>query len=105
MPNKFQVLKQEENFQFGELPKGSFVNKAILVPVALGLSAFAPGAIIPILGIGGLYLCYEGVEAVMEKVFHKEEHHSHNNIFERKEPSAKKKKKQKKEKIKKVSKN
>lgn len=80
--------------------KGSFVNKAILVPVALGLSAFAPGAIIPILGIGGLYLCYEGVEAVMEKVFHKEEHHSHNNIFERKEPSAEEEKKIEKEKIK-----
>jgi predicted DNA repair protein MutK len=42
--------------------KGSFINKAILVPVALLISAFAPMLIIPLLMIGGLYLCFEGVE-------------------------------------------
>lgn len=45
---------------------GSFVNKLILVPLALVISAFAPWAISPLLMIGGAYLCFEGVE----KVFH-----------------------------------
>lgn len=42
--------------------KGSFVNKLILVPLALVISKFAPWAIVPLLMIGGLYLCFEGVE-------------------------------------------
>ena len=42
--------------------KGSFVNKLILVPAALGISAVAPALIPPLLMIGGLYLCFEGVE-------------------------------------------
>ncbi len=42
--------------------KGSFVNKLILVPLALVISSFAPWAIVPLLMIGGLYLCFEGVE-------------------------------------------
>ncbi len=42
--------------------KGSFVNKLILVPLALLISAFAPWAITPLLMVGGLYLCFEGVE-------------------------------------------
>lgn len=56
--------------------KGSLVNKAILVPVALGLSAFMPGAIVPLLTVGGLYLCYEGGEKIYEKLFH------HNHVKE-----------------------
>ena len=39
---------------------GSLVNKAILVPVALVISVFAPWAILPLLMIGGLFLCFEG---------------------------------------------
>lgn len=45
--------------------KGSFKNKAILVPAALLISAFAPWAINPLLMIGGAFLCYEGVEKVL----------------------------------------
>lgn len=45
--------------------KGSLVNKAIIVPAALGLSFVAPWAITPILMAGGLYLCYEGAEKLM----------------------------------------
>ncbi len=45
--------------------KGSFVNKLILVPAALAISAFIPQAITPLLMLGGLYLCYEGVEKIM----------------------------------------
>ena len=46
--------------------KGSFLNKLILVPLALLISLFAPWAITPLLVAGGLFLCYEGVE----KLFH-----------------------------------
>jgi len=42
--------------------RGSFVNKLILVPAALLISAFAPWAITPLLMLGGAFLCYEGVE-------------------------------------------
>src|SRR5512147_462925 len=42
--------------------KGSFINKSILVPAALAISAFAPWAIVPLLMVGGAYLCYEGFE-------------------------------------------
>ncbi len=47
--------------------KGSFVNKAILVPAALMISAFAPWAITPVLMIGGAYLCYEGFEKLAHR--------------------------------------
>lgn len=42
--------------------RGSLLNKAILVPVALLLSVFAPWAVMPLLMLGGAYLCFEGVE-------------------------------------------
>lgn len=48
--------------------KGSFLNKLILVPLALLISAFAPWAITPLLMIGGAYLCYEGVEKVLHSL-------------------------------------
>src|SRR5690606_21462973 len=41
--------------------KGSLVNKAILVPAALAISAWLPWAITPLMMIGGAFLCYEGV--------------------------------------------
>ncbi|TVO32198.1 DUF808 domain-containing protein [Vibrio algivorus] len=47
--------------------KGSFRNKLILVPSALIVSALAPWLIMPVLLLGGLYLCYEGAEKVFEK--------------------------------------
>ncbi|MGR5063834.1 DUF808 domain-containing protein [Photobacterium sp. DNB22_13_2] len=50
--------------------KGSFRNKLILVPAALLISAFAPWLITPMLLIGGLFLCFEGFEKVVEKMFH-----------------------------------
>lgn len=45
--------------------KGSMLNKAILVPVALLISTFAPWAVTPLLMIGGLYLCFEGAEKLL----------------------------------------
>ena len=49
--------------------KGSFVNKLILVPAALVISAFLPILITPLLMIGGLYLCFEGVEKIAHSLF------------------------------------
>jgi predicted DNA repair protein MutK len=48
-----------------QVAKGSAINKLILVPLALIISAFAPWAITPLLMIGGAFLCYEGVEKVV----------------------------------------
>lgn len=50
--------------------KGSMVNKAILVPAALAISAFIPWAITPLLMLGGAFLCYEGFEKVAHKFLH-----------------------------------
>ncbi|STZ08046.1 Inner membrane protein yedI [Moraxella caprae] len=47
--------------------KGSFINKCILVPAALAISAVAAWLITPLLMIGGLFLCYEGSEKVIHK--------------------------------------
>ncbi|TVU65895.1 DUF808 domain-containing protein [Vibrio atlanticus] len=49
--------------------KGSFKNKLILVPAALLISAFIPWLIMPLLVIGGLFLCFEGAEKILEKLF------------------------------------
>jgi predicted DNA repair protein MutK len=53
--------------------KGSFINKLILTPLALLISAFAHFLLTPLLMIGGAYLCFEGVEKVLE-TFHKKRH-------------------------------
>jgi predicted DNA repair protein MutK len=50
--------------------KGSLVNKAILVPAALAVSALAPWAVLPLLMIGGAFLCYEGFEKLAHKFMH-----------------------------------
>lgn len=49
---------------------GSLKNKAILVPAALAISAFIPWAVMPLLMIGGFYLCLEGVEKLAHKWLH-----------------------------------
>ncbi len=51
--------------------KGSFINKAILLPIVFILNYFAPWLIVPILMLGGLYLSYEGAEKVIEIIFHR----------------------------------
>ncbi len=50
--------------------KGSAINKLILVPSALVISALAPWAIVPLLMIGGAFLCFEGFEKVAHKLLH-----------------------------------
>lgn len=59
--------------------KGSALNKLILVPAALLISAFIPWLITPLLMTGGLFLCFEGFEKVAHKFLHSaeedEKHH------------------------------
>lgn len=58
--------------------KGSLLNKAILVPAALAISAVAPWAITPLLMLGGLFLCFEGAEKLLHAFFHsKKEDEAH----------------------------
>lgn len=54
--------------------KGSFLNKLILVPLALLISAFIPWAVTPLLMVGGAFLCYEGFEKLAHRFLHKNEH-------------------------------
>src|SRR6187431_539403 len=53
--------------------KGSLVNKAILVPAALAISAVVPWLITPLLLAGGAFLCFEGFEKIVHKLFHQPE--------------------------------
>ena len=48
--------------------KGSLINKVILVPAALAISAVLPQAVTPLLMLGGAFLCFEGAEKVIEKM-------------------------------------
>ena len=50
--------------------KGSFVNKLILVPAALAISALTPWLVTPLLMIGGAFLCYEGFEKLARRFLH-----------------------------------
>jgi predicted DNA repair protein MutK len=57
--------------------KGSLVNKAILVPTALAISAFVPMLITPLLMVGGAFLCFEGVEKLVHSLAaHDEDAHA-----------------------------
>ena len=53
--------------------KGSFINKAILVPSALLISTFAPWAVTPLMMAGGAFLCFEGVEKLAHRFLHAKE--------------------------------
>ncbi len=62
--------------------KGSFVNKAVLVPAALAISAFIPWAVTPLLMLGGAYLCFEGFEKLAHRFLHsKAEDDAHNQAL------------------------
>jgi uncharacterized protein len=64
----------------GKIAAGSLRNKLlILLPAALALSYFLPGAITPLLMFGGAYLCYEGVEKLLEAIL---PHHAHRHEAE-----------------------
>jgi len=63
--------------------KGSFVNKAILVPAALLIGTWLPWLVAPLLMIGGAFLCFEGFEKLAHKFLHKEEHAASTTAHER----------------------
>ena len=73
------ILEAKRKAALRELPivykiaKGSFKNKFIIIPIVLLLSYLAPWAISPILILGGIYLAYEGVESILEKMGHHHE--------------------------------
>jgi len=50
--------------------RGSLLNKAILVPAALAISAWAPWLVTPLLMLGGAYLCFEGAEKLAHRWLH-----------------------------------
>ncbi|MBS0660938.1 MAG: DUF808 domain-containing protein [Verrucomicrobia bacterium] len=66
------VVSQRELPVVWAVAKGSALNKLILVPLALLIGTFAPWAVIPLLMIGGLYLCFEGVEKLHHAYAHRQ---------------------------------
>lgn len=74
------IKKAQKNAAARELPivykiaKGSLKNKLIIIPIVLLLSSIAPWLISPALILGGIYLAYEGVETILEKLFHQKSH-------------------------------
>lgn len=65
-----------------KIAKGSMLNKLIIIPLILIISAIAPWLMKPILIVGGLYLSYEGVESVLEKFFDHHEAQSQEETLE-----------------------
>ena len=53
--------------------KGSFINKAILVPAALVIGTWLPWLVTPLLMVGGAFLCFEGFEKLAHKFLHKQD--------------------------------
>ena len=53
------------------ITKGSFLNKLIIIPGVFILNVYLPIAITIILMVGGAYLAYEGVEKIIEFLFHR----------------------------------
>ena len=62
--------------------KGSFINKIILIPLALLLSIYLPQAITVLLLLGGAYLCFEGAEKVLHSLFHRKSSEHHEAVSE-----------------------
>ncbi|MBK1699465.1 DUF808 domain-containing protein [Thiococcus pfennigii] len=64
------VLAERELPVVWAVAVGSLKNKAILIPAALLISAVAPWAILPLLMLGGGFLCYEGFEKLAHRYLH-----------------------------------
>ncbi len=77
------VVAERELPVVWSVAKGSFLNKLILVPSALAISALIPWAIVPLLMLGGAFLCYEGFEKLAHKLFHspKEAEEAHKELI------------------------
>ncbi|WP_034300755.1 DUF808 domain-containing protein [Herbaspirillum sp. RV1423] len=68
--------------------KGSLKNKAILVPAALAISAFAPWAVTPLLMLGGAFLCFEGFEKLAHRFLPHDDDHDEKAEDHREVPAA-----------------
>lgn len=76
-----------------KITKGSLLNKLIIVPIAIGLNFFFPFIIKYILIAGGFYLAYEGVEKIVEFLFHRKKNKQEDmDVSFEKDPQAEKKK-------------
>jgi predicted DNA repair protein MutK len=70
------VMADRELAVVWAVAKGSALNKLILVPLAILISAIAPWAITPLLVLGGIYLCFEGVEKLAHRWMSAGSHHA-----------------------------
>jgi predicted DNA repair protein MutK len=62
-----------------KITKKSLINKLIIIPIAIGITYFAPWIMLPVLLLGGSYLAYEGTESMGEKLGFIKVHEHHNN--------------------------
>lgn len=74
------ILPEQELPIVWAVAKGSILNKAILIPLALLLSIYLPQAITVLLIIGGVYLCFEGVEKLLHKFLQAESAEDENSV-------------------------
>lgn len=65
-----------------KVAKGSTINKIILIPAALLMSAATPWAIMPLMMLGGAFLCYEGAEKILHAYAHKNDPHPEQEAIE-----------------------
>lgn len=66
---EYQIAPHKEIPIVRAIEKGSMINKAIAVPLAILLNLFAPALLPPVLAIGGLYLGYEGAEKISQDLY------------------------------------
>lgn len=72
------------------ITKGSFINKLIIIPIALLLNFFFPAAIKIILIVGAFYLAYEGAEKIVHYLLHRKQTPQTNKIIRENNPEAEK---------------
>jgi uncharacterized protein len=62
--------------------KGAMLNKLIIVPSALLISAFMPWGVMPLLMLGGAFLCFEGFEKLAHRFLFtaKQDHDHHGDL-------------------------
>lgn len=65
-----RIAPQRELPVIAKIARGSIINKAGILVVALLLNYFLPAALTPILMVGGTYLCFEGAEKILGQIFH-----------------------------------
>lgn len=77
------------------ITKGSFLNKVIIIPIALLLNYFLPVVIKVVLVLGGLYLAFEGVEKIIHYFLHRGKEDTHDITDFEEQKSSEEEEKQK----------